>query len=62
MTPDKQLGLERAKAFARALYDIRSGDYASAENRVKHNHPSDQRIIAKRIELAKNTNANRSNQ
>ena len=50
-----------AKNFAKATQLIRSGDYDEARKVVQNNPPSDQRIIARRIEDSKNANANRSN-
>ena len=43
-----------AKNFAKATQLIRSGDYEQARKVVQNNPPSDQRIIARRIEDAKN--------
>ena len=50
-----------ARNFAKATQLIRSGDYEEARRIVRNNPESDQRIIARRIEDAKNANANRSN-
>ena len=49
-----------AKNFARATQLIRSGEYEEARRIVRNNPASDQRIIARRIEDAKNTSCGRS--
>ena len=49
-----------AKNFARATQLIRSGEYEEARRIVRNNPASDQRIIARRIEDAKNAACGRS--
>ena len=49
-----------AKNFTKATQLIRSGEYEEARRIVRNNPASDQRIIARRIEDAKNSNSNRS--
>ena len=49
----KTANLIFAKNFAKATQLIRSGDYEQARKVVENNPPSDQRIIARRIEGAR---------